>query len=270
MASASPHFGEEPPLTGNGGAGAVFFAGCVMACRYCQNHAISQTDAGEEVSAGELAGVFLNLQDQGAENLDLVSPTHAVPQILEALDLAAGRGLRLPLVFNTGGYDALETLQLLDGAVDIYLPDAKYADDESAMRCSGVNGYVARNRAALKEMFRQVGTLQFDERGVAMGGMLVRHLVLPNGLAGTEAVMRFLAEKISPDVHVSLMAQYSPKHRAPQDPAIARPITAEEYEAALDAFDQSGLENGFAQDVESVKHGLPDFDKDEPFDWGLE
>lgn len=267
MASASPHFGEEPPLTGTGGAGAVFFAGCVMACRFCQNYTISQGPAGDEASAEELAQTFLRLQGQGAENLDLVSPTHVVPQILEALDLAAARGLRLPMVFNTGGYDAVDTLQLLDGAVDLYLPDAKYADDEAAKRCSGVRGYVAINRAALKEMFRQVGPLQLDGRGVAVRGMLVRHLVLPNGLAGTGGVLRFLAEEVSPDVHVSLMAQYSPCHRAAEAPAIARPITAEEYEAALDAFEDSGLEHGFAQDFESVKHGLPDFGKDEPFEW---
>ena len=267
LASASPHFGEEPPLSGTGGAGAVFFGGCVMACRFCQNHAISQTGEGDEVSAGELAAVFLNLQEQGAENLDLVSPTHVVPQILEALGLAAEQGLRLPVVFNTGGFDSVETLQLLDGVVDIYLPDSKYADDEAAQRCSALKGYVKANRAALREMFRQVGPLRLDDRGVATRGMLVRHLVLPNNLAGTGRVMRFLAEKVSPEVHVSLMAQYSPCHRAAEDPALARAITAKEYEAALDAFDASGLETGFAQDFESVSHGLPDFGKDEPFEW---
>jgi len=267
VSHAGPHFGEEPPLRGEGGAGTVFFAGCNMACVFCQNHQISQEDSGREVSCRELARVFLDLQSQGCHNLDLVSPTHVAPQILEALGLAAAEGLRLPVVYNSGGYDAVETLRLFDGVVDVYLPDAKYADEGAALRLSKAPGYVEANKAALREMFRQVGVLRLTGGGAAERGLLVRHLVLPNGLAGTEDVLRFIADALSPGVTVSLMSQYSPCHLAGADPAINRPLTAAEYEAALDAFDRAGLESGFIQEFRSQQAGLPDFDKQQPFEW---
>jgi putative pyruvate formate lyase activating enzyme len=186
---------------------------------------------------------------------------------LEALLLAARRGLRLPIVYNSGGYDKAETLRLLDSVVDIYLPDAKYASDASAARLSGAENYVAHNRAALREMFRQVGLLEVDDAGVARRGLIVRHLVLPGGLAGTADVLRFIAQELSPQVWVSLMSQYSPRHRAADQTEVNRPLTAAEYEEALAAFDAAGLENGFVQEMESKAAGLPDFDRDRPFEW---
>jgi len=267
LAHAGPHFGEEPPLTGARGAGAVFLGRCCMACRFCQNSQISQADAGEEVSAQELGQVFLDLQRQGCHNVDLVSPTHIVPQVLEAVLWAAERGLRLPLVYNAGGYDRVETLRLLDGVVDIYLPDAKYADDEAALRLSDAPGYVAINRGALREMFRQAGPLETDEQGVARRGLIVRHLVLPGGLPGTRQVLRFIAEELSPEVPVSLMAQYTPRHRAAELPEVNRALLPEEYEEALAALDEAGIENAFVQALESQGTGLPDFERDRPFEW---
>ena len=267
VSHAGPHFGEEPPLRGEGGAGTVFFSGCNMACVFCQNHQISQGDAGREMTSRELARVFLDLQSQGCHNLDLVSPTHVAAQVLEALGLAAAEGLRLPVVYNSGGYDAVETLRLFAGVVDIYLPDAKYGDNGTALRLSKAPGYVEANQAALREMFRQVGLLRMARKGHTEKGLIVRHLVLPNGLAGTESVLRFIADELSPGVTVSLMSQYSPCHLAGADPAINRPLTAGEYEAALDAFDRAGLESGFIQEFHSQQTGLPDFDKQQPFQW---
>ena len=264
---AGPHFGEEPPLRGKGGAGAVFFAGCNLACRFYQNHQISQADAGREVTPRELADVFLRLQREGCANLDLVSPTHVAPQILDSLALAAGDGLRLPIVYNSGGYDSIETLRLFDGVVDVYLPDAKYDDDGTARRLSDGVGYVEVNQAALREMFRQVGPLKTDADGAAVRGLIVRHLVLPNGLAGTEKVQRFIADELDPATPVSLMAQYAPRHRADETPELRRPLTPDEYEAALEAFDKAGLETGFIQELDAHQDGLPDFGRAKPFEW---
>ena len=267
LAHALPHLGEEPPLSGVRGAGAVFFAGCNMACCFCQNAQISQADAGRPVPPGELAEVFLGLQRQGCHNIDLVSPTHVAPQVLEAVSLAAARGLRLPLVYNSGGYDAVESLRLFDGVIDIYLPDAKYASDDVAGRLSNAEGYVGHNRAAVREMFRQVGLLVTDDGGVARRGLIVRHLVLPHGLGGTREVLRFVADELHPSVSVSLMAQYTPQHRAADEPEVNRPLTRPEYEDALAAFDASGLENAFVQALESQATGVPDFAEERPFKW---
>ncbi|HSN92550.1 MAG TPA: radical SAM protein [Anaeromyxobacteraceae bacterium] len=239
--AAFPHHGEERPIRGIGGSGTVFFSSCNLRCLYCQNWEISWKREGREVEAAELAGLMLGLQERGCENVNLVSPSHVVAQILEALDLAAGMGLRLPVVYNTGGYDARSALALLDGAVDVYMPDAKYADDRVAHRLSGVRDYVRVNRAALKEMHRQVGDLALDARGVAVRGLLVRHLVLPGGLAGTEAVMRFLARQVSPDTYVNVMDQYRPCHRAAEAPEIARAPTRAEIDAALAAARRAGI-----------------------------
>ena len=214
LASFGPHWGEERPLVGRGGSGTIFFARCNLRCVYCQNADISQVDAGDEVSAPELAGVMLHVQEMGCENINLVSPTHATPQILDALDHAAARGLRLPLVWNTGTYERLETLRLLDGVVDVYLPDTKYADAEVARRLSGIDRYPDAMCAALREMHRQVGDLITDERGVAVRGLMVRHLVLPGGLAGTAETMRFIAGELSPDTFVNVMGQYRPAYQA--------------------------------------------------------
>jgi len=252
IASWTAHRWEEPPISGTRGSGTVFFSGCTGKCTFCQNYPISQLGYGNVVSIERFAGMMLELQRRGVHNINFVTPTHFVPQILAAVDVAAGRGLRLPLVFNTSGFDLVETLRLLDGVIDLWLPDAKYADDDTARRLSGFAGYVAVNRAALKEIHRQVGPgLVCDGQGIARRGMIVRHLVLPEGLAGTPEVLHWLADALGRGVHVSLMDQYFPAHKAVGRPDMGRKITPDEYEAALDAFAAAGLENGWMQEHES-------------------
>jgi len=241
VSSFHAHFGEEAPLVGQGGSGTIFFAHCNLDCKFCQNHDISHAGMGQEVEPEELAAMMLQLQAAGCHNINLVSPSHIVPQFLTALLIAAEAGLRLPIVYNTGGYDALETLRLLDGVVDIYMPDMKYADPVRGQRYSGVADYPLRNQSAIREMHRQVGDLQTDDRGIAMRGLLVRHLVLPDGLAGTGEIVCFLAEEISPDTYLNIMDQYRPCYRAPEFPEINRRITAEEYEEAVRLAETAGL-----------------------------
>ncbi|MHB0979499.1 MAG: 4Fe-4S cluster-binding domain-containing protein [Thermoleophilia bacterium] len=239
VASAAPHFGEERPLVGLGGSGTIFFSCCNLACLYCQNADISQSDHGEEVSAGELAAIMLSLQRSGCENINLVSPSHVIPQILEALAVAVGGGLNLPLVYNTGGYDAVDALRLLDGVVDIYMPDMKYGT--AGGHLSNASDYAVRNREAVVEMHRQVGDLELDRRGVAWRGLLVRHLVLPGDLAESAAVASFLADRVSTNTYVNVMDQYRPHHRAHEVPALSRRPTADEHRAAVAAFRRAGL-----------------------------
>lgn len=241
VSSVGPHFGEEPPLVGVRGSGTVFFAWCNLACVYCQNHELSHLGHGVEISDEDLAEVFLGIERSGCENLNLVSPTHYAPQILAALDLAARDGLGLPLVWNTGGYEAPWTLALLDGVVDIYMPDLKYAEAAVSLRLSGARDYPARAFAAVREMHRQVGDLTFDARGVATRGLLVRHLVLPGGLAGTPEVVRFLADEVSADTYVNIMAQYRPCYRALEFPELARCPTSEEVADAMRLARAAGL-----------------------------
>lgn len=241
VSSYGPHFGEEAPLVGWGGSGTIFFTWCNLRCIYCQNSDISQEGHGEPVEPEELAAIMLRLQEMGCHNINLVSPTHVVPQILAGLLIAAEGGLRLPLVYNTGGYDALSTLALLDGIVDIYMPDMKYDDPEIALRLSKIKDYPAVNRAAVKEMHRQVGDLVIDERGVAKRGLLVRHLVLPEGLAGTPGIVRFLAEEISRNTYLNVMAQYRPCYQAAKEPALSRRITDAEYQQAVRLALDAGL-----------------------------
>jgi putative pyruvate formate lyase activating enzyme len=241
VASAGPHHGEERPLVGSGGSGTVFFAACNLDCLFCQNAEISHQARGEEMGPEELAHLMLALQARGCENVNLVSPSHVLAQILEALLLAAEAGLRLPLVYNTGGYDAVDALALLDGVVDIYMPDMKFSSEEVAARLSGPADYVARNQAAVREMHRQVGDLRLDRRGVAEGGLLVRHLVLPQGLAGSAEVLGFLAEDISPATYLNLMDQYRPCFRAFEDERLARRITSQEYAEARAHASRVGL-----------------------------
>jgi len=233
VSSFGPHHGEERPLSGRRGSGTIFFAWCNLRCVFCQNWEISWNGEGRAVTAAELAAMMLALQDQGCHNINLVSPSHVVAAILDAVALAAAEGLRLPLVYNTGGYDSPEALRLLDGIVDIYMPDMKYGDDAPARRFSGVGDYVAVNRAAVREMHRQVGDLVLDGDGLAVRGLLVRHLVLPGGLAGTREVLRFLADEISPDTYVNVMAQYRPCHRAGRYPGLDRRPSPTEYRDAL-------------------------------------
>jgi putative pyruvate formate lyase activating enzyme len=241
VSSAGPHFGEEDPLVGTGGSGTIFFAWCNLWCQFCQNYDISQRGSGYEVEAEELAGMMLSLQSQGCHNINLVSPSHVVPQILAALLVAAEAGLRRPLVYNTGGYDSLETLKLLDGVVDIYMPDMKYADANIARRYSKIANYPVVNQAAIREMHNQVGDLRIDDRGVAQRGLLVRHLVLPEDQAGTAEIVAFLRDEISPDTYINVMAQYRPCFRAHELPPLNRRITDQEYSRAVELAQEAGL-----------------------------
>ncbi len=243
VSSYGPHLGEENPLRGWKGSGTIFFARCNLRCQFCQNHDISQTDSGMEVTAKELATIMLELQASGCHNINFVSPSHVVPQILAALPIAVQAGLRIPLVYNTGGYDLLETLRVLDGIVDIYMPDMKYSDGEIAKKYSGVEDYPQVNFAAVKEMHRQVGDLQTDGRGLATRGLLVRHLVLPRNLAGTKQIVRFLVDEISKSTYLNLMAQYRPTYNASRYPELNRRITASEYNVALQMAKEAGLTN---------------------------
>jgi putative pyruvate formate lyase activating enzyme len=250
ISSVSPHHGEEPPLSGTKGSGTIFFANCNLRCVYCQNYPISQLGNGAERTPGELACQMLWLQEQGCHNLNLVTPTHFMPQILKALGIAQERGLNLPIVYNTSGYESVEALRLLDGIVDIYLPDMRYSDNAAAMQYSIAPYYPEINRLAVKEMYRQVGNLELDENGLAKRGVIIRHLVLPNGLSGTEGVMKFLSGEISKDVHISLMSQYFPAHKAHDFKELSRRVTAEEYEEACQITQKHGLENGWIQEIE--------------------
>jgi putative pyruvate formate lyase activating enzyme len=241
VSSYGPHFGEEAPLVGRHGSGTIFFAYCNLHCAFCQNYTISQLGEGSPVARETLAGMMLSLQDKGCHNINLVSPTHVVPYILEALELAAAKGLHLPLVYNSGGYDSIETLKLLDGVVDIYMPDMKYSDEKIAEELSGIKDYPKVNRAAVKEMHRQVGNLQLDEEGIARRGLLVRHLVLPNGLAGTEEVVSFIAREVSANTYLNIMAQYHPCYKAFDIPKLARPLGGQEFQVAIELAHQQGL-----------------------------
>jgi len=241
VSSFNPHFGEEAPLVGRGGSGTIFFSWCNLKCQFCQNYEISQLGQGREVEPEDLAAMMLRLQDMGCHNVNFVSPTHVVPQILAGVLIAAQAGLRLPLVYNTGGYDSLSTLALLDGVFDIYMPDMKYADAEIALKYSKVEDYPAINQAAVKEMHRQVGDLIMDERGIALRGLLVRHLVLPEGLAGTAEIVRFLATEISTNTYLNIMDQYRPCYKAGELPPLNRRITLQEYEEAVHLAHEAGL-----------------------------
>ena len=241
ISSYGPHFGEEAPLVGRYGSGTIFFTYCNLRCVFCQNYTISQLGEGSPVNREELARMMLSLQAKGCHNINLVSPTHVVPYILDALELAVGAGLYLPLVYNSGGYDCVETLKLLDGIVDIYMPDMKYSDEKTAEQLSGIEDYPEVNKAAIKEMHRQVGDLQLDEQGVAQCGLLVRHLVLPNQLAGTEEVVRFLGQEVSTDTYLNIMAQYHPCYKAFDIPLLSRPVNKQEFYEAIELAHQQGL-----------------------------
>jgi putative pyruvate formate lyase activating enzyme len=241
VSSYGAHMGEEDPLRGYAGSGTVFFSRCNLHCQFCQNFDISQTDAGQLTQPEEIAAMMIDLQASGCHNINLVSPSHVVPQILQAVLLAAQAGMRLPLVYNTGGYDSLPTLALLNGVVDIYMPDLKYASSQIARHYSKIPNYPQINQAAVREMHRQVGDLQIDERGIARRGLLVRHLLLPNNLAGTKEVVSFLAQEISQDTYLNLMDQYRPDFNARRFPRINRRINSAEYRAAVLLAKEAGL-----------------------------
>jgi len=264
ISSFGPHFGEEPPLSGKQGSGAIFFTGCNLRCVYCQNWQISQEGLGNKISGSELADKMLDLQSQGCHNINLVSPSHFAPQVLETLKIAKARGLKIPIVYNTNGYDSFRILKMFEGHVDIYLPDIKYSSDESAYKYSGAKNYVKRNRAAIIEMFRQVGNLQLDDKGIARRGIIVRHLVLPNDIAGSFESLKFLAS-LSQDIWISVMAQYHPCNKAERFPELNRRINSTEYQRVLGWVEQLGFHNVLAQELDSSDIYLPDFREEQPF-----
>ena len=235
------HFGEEPPLVGHGGSGTIFFSHCNLDCVFCQNWEISHHGEGREILPDELARIMLVLQQRGCHNINLVTPSPHIAPILDALLPAREQGLKIPLVYNCGGYESVATLRLLEGIVDIYMPDFKYGENAAAELCSGPPDYPSRARRALQEMQHQVGDLQVNETGIAKRGLLVRHLVLPGGLAGTEEVVRFLANEISPRCAVNIMGQYYPAYRAGQYPPLDRRVTSQEVREARNIAAAAGL-----------------------------
>lgn len=247
ISSYNAHFGEEPPISGTFGSGTIFFTHCHLRCVYCQNYPISQMGNGTEVSIGKLAEIMLFLQKKKCHNINLVSGTIYVPHILKALAIAAENGLRIPIVYNTGGYESIETLKFLEGVVDIYLPDAKYSQEEQGKKYSSVHNYWEVNQQALKEMYRQAGELALDEQGIARRGLIVRHLVLPHGIAGSIPILEFIAN-LSAKIHVSVMSQYQPRHKAGHYDELNRTITASEYEEVTRKLHELRLENGWVQE----------------------
>jgi len=249
VAAISIHHGEEPPISGTRGSGTVFFSHCNMTCLFCQNYPISQMGNGRDMDAETFAGELLRLQGKGAHNVNFVTPTPHVPQLAEAVRIARAKGFRIPVVYNTNGYDSLEALALLEGVVDIYLPDAKYRSDALAETISGTPDYPARNDEALAEMVRQTGFLETGEDGIATRGVLVRHLVLPGKVEETEKVLAHLAASFGHDLPLSLMGQYFPAYRAPETPGFGRKLTAKEYGRAIAAAERLPFRNVFIQEL---------------------
>ena len=241
VSSYNPHFGEEDPLVGTHGSGTIFFTHCNLLCLFCQNFEISHQGYGRELSDDELAAMMLELQQQGCHNINFVTPSHVVPQILSAVEIAVPQGLHVPLVFNTGGYDRVETLKLLEGVFDIYMPDFKFWDPQIAEEACEAADYPQVTCRALLEMHRQVGDLELDEDGLAKRGLLIRHLVLPGGLAGTREIMRFIARRISPDSYVNIMSQYRPCGRAAQVQGLDARLSVKDYQMALQAAKAAGI-----------------------------
>ncbi len=248
VSSYNLHFGEEPPISGTSGSGTIFFTNCSLSCIYCQNYPISQLGNGNAISAKRLAQMMMELEVRGAHNVNLVTPTHFIPQIIEAFFLARESGFVLPMVYNTSGYESQDALKLLDGIIDIYLVDMRYSDNKTGELYSGIKDYVEVNRAAVKEMFSQVGHLTLDSKGIAHSGLIIRHMILPSGLAGSEKTFQFIAQQVSDEVWVALMDQYFPAHRAERYPALKRKTTLNEYMKAEKALFDSGLKNGWVQE----------------------
>jgi putative pyruvate formate lyase activating enzyme len=241
VSSYGPHFGEEKPLVGTHGSGTIFFTHCNLLCLFCQNYDISHQGAGQEATNDELAGIMLALQNQGCHNINFVSPSHVVPQILAAVEVAVPNGLNIPLIFNTGGYDCVPTLKLLEGVLDIYMPDFKFWDSQVAQNSCQADDYPEVARKALAEMHRQVGDLKIGDAGIARRGLLIRHLVLPGGLAGTRDIMQFIAQKISPNSYVNIMSQYRPCGRAAEVKGLDSHLLPAEYKKAVRAAMEEGI-----------------------------
>jgi len=270
VASWCVHRGEEPPVSGSNGSGAIFFSNCTMRCVYCQNYQISQDWDSQKrnlISIDALGERMLELQGKGCHNINLVTPTHFIPQILQALVWAVPRGLSIPLVYNTSGYEAVDVIKMLDGIVDIYLPDLRYASSETAKALSKTADYPINAKKAIKEMYRQVGDLLVNKDGVAKKGLIVRHLILPERLAGSEELITWLAKELSSKVTVSIMSQYYPTHLSSSFASLRRKITAAEYQEVVHMVNAAGMENGWFQEMESAETYLPDFMRTEhPFE----
>jgi len=245
ISSAFPHFGEEAPLVGRYGSGTIFFTHCNLKCGFCQNYDISHFGEGRKISTGELADIMISLERNGCHNINIVTPTHYVPQLVEGLMTAAERDLKLPLVYNCGGYESVDTLKLLDEIVDIYMPDAKFASDKTGKKYTKAGNYFTVMKDALKEMHRQTGVLKTDASGIAYRGVLIRHLIMPNNVAGSEVILKFIAEELSKDSYVNVMAQYRPLHNACDYKEINRTITRSELKEALKIAGSNGLHRGF-------------------------
>ena len=275
VSASTVHFGEEPALVGTRGVGNIFFGNCNLRCVYCQNYLISQNYREErknEVSIEHLAGMILALQEKGVHAIGFVSPTHFVPQMVMAVEIAARGGLRLPLMYNTNAYDSPDILRILDGIVDIYLPDLKYADEEMGYRYSKIRNYPAVARAALREMHRQVGSaLVLGGDGLVKRGLIIRHLVLPNDIAGSRDALGWVRQKLGEQSTLSIMSQYFPAHRAGVTPLLDRKIRESEYERVLALLDRLGMDRGWAQEYEASEYYRPEFeDRDRPFKGGID
>ena len=267
ISAAMPHHGEEPPISGTGGSGTIFFSYCNMKCCYCQNYQISQEHKGYVISPLALAEKMVMLKEHGVHNINLVSPSVWLPGITRALEIAADSGLDLPIVYNTGGYDHPSILRMLEGMIDIYMPDMRYSSESMAKKYSSVGDYVSCNRESVSEMFRQVGPLKLDKNGIARKGLLIRLLVMPGDISGTKATLEFISKKLSPDVYLSIMAQYHPAFRAHDFPELSRRVTADEYKDVLEHAAGLGFKHGWSQDHEGLDpdkdYFIPDFgDKD--------
>jgi putative pyruvate formate lyase activating enzyme len=268
ISHAGLHFGEEPPISGTRGSGTIFFAGCNLRCVFCQNHQISQEfrpSRMQTLTADRLASEMLRLEQAGAHNINLVSPSHVIFQAADAIVMARGRGLTIPIVYNSNGYDSVDALRQVRGLVDIYLPDIKYLSNDLARRYSSAGDYADIIPGVLREMLEQVGHLELDDRGVARRGLLVRHLVLPGAVDDSRQCLAFLA-KLSPATHVSMMSQYSPQYRAARYAELNRPLAAREYDEVTGYALELGLENAFIQELDSRRRYLPNFDLDRPFE----
>jgi putative pyruvate formate lyase activating enzyme len=266
LTRALPHFGEEPPISGTKGAGTVFFSSCNLKCLYCQNWQISRNTRGLKTTARELANIFFELRDKGCHNIEAVTPTPQVPGLLEALDVARLEGLDLPVIFNCGGYENPKTIKLLDGIVDIWLPDFKYGSGHTARELSGAADYPERAIAAIKEMASQVGPELIVSDGVAERGIIIRHLVLPGMVENSIAALEIVAKEIPPEVPISIMSQYTPIPAMESHPALGSRLSVREYEIVLDAALELGFETIFTQDIDE-RNLAPDFDRKAPFQW---
>jgi len=264
VAHFGPHFGEEPPISGTRGSGNVFFASCNLRCVYCQNFQISHECKGKSVTLEGLVEIFFSLKDMGVHNINLVSPTPYVPFIAEAIECAKSKGMQIPFVYNSHGYETADTLKMLDGLIDIYLPDFKYWNSNIAEQLSFASNYPESAKKAILQMKQQVGNL-IVKGGIARKGTLVRHLVLPSNLAGSNRILLWIKEELGVDTFISLMAQYNPMHKATEYPMLARSIRQEEYDFLLNFLEEEGFNNVFIQDLESVKTYVPDFELEEPF-----